>query len=105
MLNIFISYKLYVLFSPFVALMLYDFMQEGMIFEKYGRWLSKEIIKKDGNKYVPKYKYPMGYCLKCFGFWVIVIYTLLPFSKILLFTILIGIAYYILAVCIAARIQ
>ena len=101
MLEIIITYKLYVLLSPFVALMLYDFIQEGMIFESYGRWVSK--VNNDGL--VPKYKYPLGYCLKCFGFWIILIYTLLPFSKILLFTILIGIAYYILAVCIVAKIQ
>ena len=41
MLEVIITYKIYVLLSPFVALMLYDFIQEGMIFENYGRWVSK----------------------------------------------------------------
>ena len=101
MLEVIITYKIYVLLSPFVALMLYDFIQEGIIFENYGRWVSK--VDNDG--FVPKYKYPLGFCLKCFGFWIILIYTLLPFSNILLFTIVIGVAYYILAVWIAAKIQ
>ena len=101
MLEVIITYKIYVLLSPFVALMLYDFIQEGMKFENYGRWVSK--VDNDG--FVPKYKYPLGFCLKCFGFWIILIYTLLPFSNILLFTIVIGVAYYILAVWIAAKIQ
>lgn len=101
MLEVIITYKIYVLLSPFVAFMLYDFIQEGMIFENYGRWVSK--VDNDG--FVPKYKYPLGFCLKCFGFWIILIYTLLPFSNILLFTIVIGVAYYILAVWIAAKIQ
>lgn len=32
----------WVLLSPCLSYMLYDFFQEGMIFEKYGKWLTKE---------------------------------------------------------------
>lgn len=129
MLEIIITYKLYILLSPFVALMLYDFMQEGMIFEMYGRWVRHEQaieditainkklyengIKEGDNDIkskllctdVPKYKYPLGYCIKCFGFWIIVIYVFLPYSEFVLFTILVGCSYSIIALWLAARIQ
>ena len=79
--------ELFILFLPFLSFMLYDFIQQGMIFEKYGDWL--ETI----NPFVAK---PLGLCLKCFHVWIVIIFSLIigvPFIK---FIISLGISYVIL---------
>lgn len=78
-------------FSYAVSFMLYDFMQEGMIFEFYGKWLNNgknNIIKK-----------PLGLCLKCFHVWVyimILILSIVFFNQnfnLLFFIITLGLSY------------
>jgi len=55
---------IWLLLTPLLSYMLYDFMQDGMIFERYGKWL--ETI----NKTIAK---PLGLCLKCFFVWVFIL--------------------------------
>ena len=72
---------------PFVSFMLYDFMQEGMIFSKYGKWIET----------LPEWLYkPLGGCLKCFHVWCVIvagIYFGVPIDK---FIISLGCSYVIL---------
>lgn len=78
---------LVILLLPCVSYMLYDWMQEGMIFEKYGiaiqkfpMWLAK----------------PLGYCLKCFHVWVVIIFSIYTEVDFLKFLISLGLSYVIL---------
>lgn len=79
--------ELFILFLPFLSFMLYDFIQKGMIFEKYGDWL--ETI----NPFVAK---PLGLCLKCFHVWVVIIFSLFIGVHFIKFIISLGISYVIL---------
>ena len=65
---------IWLLLTPLLSYMLYDFMQEGMIFERYGKWL--ETI----NKTIAK---PLGLCLKCFFVWVFILIVLVKFILLL----------------------
>jgi hypothetical protein len=77
-----------VLILPFLSYMLYDFMQEGMIFGRYGKWL--ETI----NPFLAK---PLGLCLKCFHVWVVIGFTLLFLDfELSKFIISLGASYVIL---------
>jgi len=76
-----------ILLTPFLSFMLYDFMQDGMIFSFWGKlidglptWLNK----------------PLGGCLKCFHVWVVIVVAVwldIPFEK---FIISLGCSYVIL---------
>lgn len=122
--EIVVTYKLYMLLSPCVAIFIYDCFNDNMILSFYGRWLRKEDIynkriteinvgvydrlKNDGLKdseieerllptiATPRWKYPLGYCLKCFSFWVFIILLIIP-SKIAIFTIAISLNHCIIA--------
>lgn len=81
-------------FSYHISYMLYDFMQDGMIFSFYGNWLKKEI---NYNKFVDIYnqkedtkilmekvelkswKKPLGLCLKCFHVWINILIILISY--------------------------
>ena len=67
--------------------MLYDFMQDRMIFEKYGNWL--ETI----NPFLAK---PLGSCLKCFHVWIVIIFSLILGVTFIKFIISLGASYVIL---------
>lgn len=76
-----------VLLMPMMSYMLFDFMQPGMIFEKYGKMLMSfpEWLAK-----------PMGLCLKCFHIWVCIFFFIFfgeDFSK---FILLLPVSYLIL---------
>ena len=66
------------LLVPYLSYMLYDWMQDEMILEWYGKWLNNgkhEFIKK-----------PLGKCLKCFHVWIcILVFALLTNFDILFF--------------------
>lgn len=82
---------LWLLLTPLLAYMLYDFMQDGMIFERYGKWLQtiNEVIAK-----------PLGLCLKCFFVWVFILVWLCLnigiFIVFVKFILLLSLAYLIL---------
>lgn len=76
-----------VLLTPFLSYMLFDFMQDGMIFQKYGKWL--DTI----NETVAK---PLGKCLKCFHIWVAIIVSIIFGISLSKFIISIGLSYVIL---------
>ena len=82
---------IWLLLTPLLSYMLYDFMQEGMIFERYGKWL--ETI----NKTIAK---PLGLCLKCFFVWVFILVAFCFSFSILIvlvkFILLLSLAYLIL---------
>lgn len=87
---------LLLIYSYKISYMLYDFMQDGMIFSLYGKWLRREenrnleiemhnnrlsedlekgIIELSELRFidritVPFWKKPLGKCLKCFHVWV-----------------------------------
>lgn len=94
--------ELFILFLPFLSFMLYDFMQLGMIFEKYGNWLKKEEYFNNKTKSVKKhlpipfYKKPLGLCLKCFHVWIVIIFSLIIGVSFIKFIISLGISYVIL---------
>ena len=72
---------------PFLSFMLYDFMQQGMIFEKYGEWINTLPV------FIGK---PLGVCLKCFHVWVTILVAIhfgIPFFK---FIISLSVGYVIL---------
>jgi hypothetical protein len=56
------------IFTPLLSFMLYDFMQDEMIFNKYGKWL---------NTINPTLAKPLGKCLKCFHVWIFIIISLI----------------------------
>jgi hypothetical protein len=77
-----------ILLLPALSFMLYDFFQEGMIFEFYGKWLDRLPIN------LAK---PLGLCLKCFHIWVVIIFAVLFLDvSILKFIISTSISYVIL---------
>ena len=110
------SVDLVLLLSPFLSYMLYDFMQDGMIFERWGKWLREESDfnemleseKQKGNSSwtdddwdeekikVPFWKKPLGLCLKCFHVWVVIILALVIGVPFLKFIISLGVSYVIL---------
>lgn len=87
-----------ILLLPYLSFMLYDFMRKGMIFQWYGNLVNKEIYFNDEidlqietlkisecfndeikalelqKIYEPRWKKPLGSCLKCFHVWVVIIY-------------------------------
>lgn len=75
------------LLTPFLSYMLYDFMQEGMIFENYGKWL--QTID-------PMLAKPWGLCLKCFHVWIFIFVALTFNIEIDKFIITLPISYVIL---------
>lgn len=79
--------ELFILLLPFVSYMLYDFTQEGMIFERYGSWLNTI------NPFIAK---PLGLCLKCFHVWIVIIFSLILGVTFIKFIISLGISYVIL---------
>ena len=77
-----------ILLLPALSFMLYDFFQEGMIFEKYGKWL---------NRLPSNLANPLGDCLKCFHVWVVIIFSLLFLDiSMVKFIISLSISYVIL---------
>ena len=78
-------------YSYAVSYMLYDFMQDGMIFSFYGKWL------KSINSTLAK---PLGACLKCFHVWIFItlyIISLYMFNQsfnVLLLIIALGFSYH-----------
>lgn len=81
------SVDLILLLSPFLSYMLYDFMQDGMIFSKWGQWLETIPV------WIAK---PLGLCLKCFHVWVVIILALVVGVPFLKFIISLGVSYVIL---------
>ena len=81
-----VSVDLLILVMPCVSYMLYDFMQDGMIFQKYGEWL--ETINETLAK-------PLGKCLKCFHVWVCIVAGFIIGVSFLKFIILLSISYVI----------
>lgn len=77
----------WVLLSPCLSYMLYDFFQEGMIFEKYGKWL--ETIN-------PTIAKPLGNCLKCFHVWIFFFVSLLSGIFFIKYILLLALSYVIL---------
>lgn len=76
-----------ILLTPFLSFMLYDFMQDGMIFGWYGKLIDR--LPTWLNK-------PLGGCLKCFHVWVVIFVAVwldIPFEK---FIISLGCSYVIL---------
>lgn len=98
-----------ILFLPYFSYMIYDFMQDGMIFSWFGNWLRKEenlnkiidekikiaiienedlkVIKKIESEKIkiPFYKKPLGQCLKCFHIWICIIF-IMAYVDFLFFT-------------------
>lgn len=102
------------IFTGAVSFMLWDFMQKGNIFERYGSWVNKEerenndiieqinILSDEKTKEaeeaisylktciqkIPAYKKPLGNCLKCFHIWVFLIFfTVFNLSDLIIFHI------------------
>ncbi len=82
-----VNVDLVVLLLPFLSYMLYDFMQVGMVFEKYGTWLNTI------NQTLAK---PLGKCLKCFHVWIVIISSIIIGISFFKFIILLSISYVIL---------
>jgi len=80
-----VSYIL--LLTPFMSYMLVDFMQAGMIFESYGKWL---------QNINPIFAKPLGLCLKCFHVWIVFFVALFFNVEIDKFIITLPISYVIL---------
>lgn len=80
-------YYLVIAFSYMFSYMLYDFMQDGMIFSKYGAWI------RSGDVF---WKKPLGNCLKCFHIWIAIIIQIIFISKfnLLLFILTISYSYH-----------
>ena len=91
----FANVDLRILLLPFLSYMLFDFMQDGMIFKRYGKWL--ETIKPISiGKYSIDIAKPLGLCLKCFHVWIVIVFSFIfgiEFSK---FIISLGVSYVIL---------
>lgn len=87
---------LVLLILPFFSGMINDFFQSGMAFSRYGDFLYKEIREE---KEMPKWKKPIGGCLKCFHVWVCIVWivasTHLHFD-IVKFILFLSLSYYIL---------
>ena len=79
--------ELIILLSPFLSFMLYDFMQPGMIFQRWRRWLETIPV------WIAK---PLGLCLKCFHVWVVIIIASVIGVPFLKFIISLGVSYVIL---------
>lgn len=76
-----------ILLTPFLSFMLYEFMQEGMIFSFWGKFI--DGLPTWLNK-------PLGGCLKCFHVWVVIFvawWLCIPIEK---FIISLGCSYVIL---------
>ena len=82
-----VNVDLVILLLPCLSYMLYDFMQDGMVFERYGRWL--ETINETLAK-------PLGKCLKCFHVWICIIAGIIIGVSFLKFIILLSISYLLL---------
>lgn len=82
-----VNADLLILLLPCLSFMLYEFIGEGMIFEKYGKWIATlpEFIGK-----------PLGLCLKCFHVWVVILFSLFIGISLLKFIILLSVSYVIL---------
>jgi len=104
--------------------MFYDFMQDGMIFSFYGRWLRKEEnrnleIETHNNRLsedlekgiielselklidkinVPSWKKPLGLCLKCFHIWI---YLILYIIILIFLNQSINVAFFIISISIS----
>lgn len=76
-----------ILTSVSISYMLYDFMQEGMIFDRYGKWL--QTIN-------PIFAKPLGLCLKCFHVWISIFTCLFFGVEFFKFVIILPISYVIL---------
>ena len=99
---------LVLIFSPCISYMIYDFMQKGMILSFVGEFVFKEVwynenIEDESKKIKePKWKKPLGACLKCFHVWIfILIYILqrieiLHIQSMLYFITLLAVSYVIL---------
>lgn len=83
------------LMLPFVSGMVYDFFQEGMIFSFYGDFLFKE--EREGLN-MPKWKKPIGGCLKCFHVWVCILFLLIVGDFKFINLPLISVSYFILTI-------
>lgn len=98
-------------FSYYISFMLYDFMQDGMIFGFYGKWLKKEetynkFVDAHNSKEdttilldyveVPFWKKPLGLCLKCFHVWIALIIAIIFLENInyLLLIVTISFSYH-----------
>jgi hypothetical protein len=68
-LNVFVEILAIAISSAFFTDFLDDCMSEGMIFEKYGRWVR-------GLGWWGK---PIGGCIQCFQFWISVLMIVLYF--------------------------
>lgn len=76
-----------VLLMPMMSFMLYDFMQDGMIFSRYGKWLNT----------LPSWlAKPMGLCLKCFHIWVCILFFIFFGESLQTFILLTPTSYLIL---------
>ena len=115
---------LLLIYSYCVSYMLYDFMQDGMIFSFYGRWLRKEEnrnleIESHNNRLsedlekgiielselklidkviVPIWKKPLGLCLKCFHIWI---YIILYIIILIFLNQSINVAFFIISISIS----
>ena len=115
---------LLLIYSYCVSYMLYDFMQDGMIFSFYGRWLRKEEnrnleIETHNNRLsedlekgiielselklidkviVPIWKKPLGLCLKCFHIWI---YIILYIIILIFLNQSINVAFFIISISIS----
>jgi len=79
--------ELVILLSPFLSYMLWDFMQDGMIFQRWGKFL--ETIPE----WIAK---PLGGCLKCFHVWVVIFLSIYLQIDFINFLISLGVSYVIL---------
>jgi len=75
-------------FSYYLSYMLYDFMQEDMIFSFYGDWL-----KKQKNNKISFWKKPLGLCLKCFHIWIFIILQIIFIKQFSLFLFILCLSF------------
>lgn len=97
-------------FSYYLSYMLYDFMQDDMIFSFYGNWLKKEqkfnkIVELNNSNEsnqlmefikIPSWKKPLGLCLKCFHIWIFIILQIIFIKQfsLLLFILCLSFSYH-----------
>lgn len=118
MMDVIVTYKLYILLTPCISYMLYDMMGDNGILYRYGRWLRaydmyNKTVERHNKKVIegcelltdeeiedklmvyyhtPKWMYPLGYCFVCFGTWISIISLFIPIY-ILKYIILVSICY------------
>lgn len=81
------------LLLPFFSGMVFDFIQPGMVFSKYGDWVfHEERLELD----MPKWKKPLFGCLKCTHVWVCIIYLILAGDFNIINLLYISLSYFIL---------